>query len=99
MNDLKGLHKQLAVALENGMGLAGEDQEFFWESLAPISEGKAKVPEAGSPLGDALISAFGSADALIEYFRTNAGALQGSGWGWLVYNKETDGLEYYTTAN
>jgi lipooligosaccharide transport system permease protein len=26
-------------------------------------------------------------------------AIQGAGWGWLVYNKATKGLEYITTAN
>mgnify|MGYP002633457228 CR=1 FL=1 len=113
MNNLNALQEQAAAALESGEtqkyvdlsqgikfnGGGHMNHEFFWESLAPISEGSGKVPEAGSALGDALISAFGSADAFVEHFNANTAAVQGSGWGWLAYNKKTSALEFRTTAN
>jgi len=42
---------------------------------------------------------WGSIDNFIQMFNTNTTAIQGSGWGWLVYNKNTKVLEYHTTAN
>lgn len=56
---------------------------FFWEGMAPDA--------GGAPSGDlaaAIDSAFGSFDAFKEQFAA-AGATQfGSGWAWLVANKD-----------
>ena len=34
-----------------------------------------------------------------DYFNTHTALLQGSGWGWLVYNKVSAQLEYVKTRN
>ena len=42
---------------------------------------------------------FGSLAALQEKFSAQTVAVQGSGWGWLGYNKATGKLAIATTAN
>ena len=42
---------------------------------------------------------WGSIDAFIASFNAETAAIQGSGWGWLVYNKATKGLEYRASSN
>lgn len=32
-------------------------------------------------------------------FNMRTASIQGSGWGWLIYNKRTDCLDYRATAN
>ena len=57
------------------------------------------MPVSGTPLDKAIFQSFGSVDAFITYFNANTAAVQGSGWGWLAYNKTTKELEFRTTAN
>lgn len=38
-------------------------------------------------------------DNFINHFSAETTGIQGSGWGWLVYNKATKQLEYKATAN
>ena len=75
------------------------NHEFFWESLAPISSGGGVVPGAGTPLGQAIQKDFGGIDKFIAFFSANTAAVQGSGWGWLAFNKNSGSLEFRTTAN
>ena len=42
---------------------------------------------------------FGSMDAFITHFNGQTAAVQGSGWGWLAYNKVSKKLEFHTTNN
>jgi Fe-Mn family superoxide dismutase len=42
---------------------------------------------------------WGSYDAFQTNFSAETAAIQGSGWGWLVYNKQTKSLEYRATQN
>ena len=75
------------------------NHEFFWESLAPVAQGGGQLPAKGSELEKAISHSFGSVDDFIAHFSANTAALQGSGWGWLAYNKKSGELEYRTTAN
>ena len=75
------------------------NHEFFWESLAPISEGGGVVPTADSDLGKLITSSFGSHDDFVKNFSAATIGVQGSGWGWLAYNKQTKELEIRTTFN
>lgn len=75
------------------------NHEFFWESLSPVGEAGGVLPEAGSKLDNAINEAFGSVDKFIAHFSANTAAVQGSGWGWLAYNKTSGDLEFRTTAN
>lgn len=66
---------------------------LFWEIMAP---GGTTSP-AGS-LADAINAAFGSVEAFKEIFSKNGATRFGSGWSWLVVNKEGK-LAAYSTAN
>lgn len=69
------------------------NHSLFWTVLAPNA--------GGSPTGDlaaAIDSTFGSFDTFKEKFATAAATRFGSGWAWLVVNKD-GGLEVTSTAN
>ena len=68
---------------------------MFWEMLCPP---KDFVPPEGK-LAGAVQNDFGSLDTLIEKFNTATAGVQGSGWGWLGYNKDLNKLVIATTAN
>ena len=73
------------------------NHEFFWKSLAPISNGGGKMPDKvilGSPLTKVITDTFGSNDMMIYEFNDKAMKFTGAaGWGWLVYNTKTKELE------
>ncbi len=71
------------------------NHSIFWTILAPASQG-------GMPKGDLLKMMdrdFGSFDAFKEKLTTLSVGVQGSGWGWLGYNKGQKRLEVTTCAN
>lgn len=72
---------------------------FFWESLAPIKNGGGQRPGDSSKLTSLIKSSWGSYDAFQANFSAETAAIQGSGWGWLIYNKQTKGLEYRASSN
>lgn len=72
---------------------------FFWESLAPIKAGGGQRPGHASELSKLIQATWGSYDAFISAFNSETAAIQGSGWGWLVYNRGTKSLEYRASSN
>mmetsp|Transcript_20762 Transcript_20762/g.43300 ORF Transcript_20762/g.43300 Transcript_20762/m.43300 type:complete len:221 (+) Transcript_20762:39-701(+) len=68
---------------------------LFWENLCPAAESK---PPTGD-LAAAIDAAFGSFDAMKAEMSAKSVAVQGSGWGWLGYNKSSGSLEIATCAN
>ncbi|MCB1148896.1 MAG: superoxide dismutase [Chlamydiia bacterium] len=79
----------------NGGGFV--NHSIFWTNLAPTSEGGG-----GSPSGDlakAIDAEFGSFDNFVTQFNAKAAAIQGSGWGWLGYNKEHKRVEFASCSN
>ncbi len=56
---------------------------LFWTGMAPAGSGGGGKP-SGS-LAEAINKSFGSFDAFQFQFKAAAGAVEGSGWGWLVY--------------
>ena len=72
------------------------NHELFWDSLCPKAD--SSLPESG-PLHEAMVEGWGSIDEFIKMFNTRTAAIQGSGWGWLVYNKRKDALSYRTAPN
>jgi len=111
--NLNNLQEQAAKALAEGdhlklteltqgikfNGGGHMNHEFFWESLAPVGKGGGELPKEGSALEKAISKSFGSMDDMITHFSANTGAVQGSGWGWLAYNKTTKEVEFRTTFN
>ena len=56
----------------------------------------------GEPTGsiaDAIKSSFESFSGFKEKFSSNTALIQGSGWGWLVYNSSTNKVEYKSMPN
>jgi Fe-Mn family superoxide dismutase len=110
VNNLNQLLEQQAEALatgnlQKGIGLTQQirfnggghlNHTLFWDSLCPKAD--SALPESG-PLFDAIVEGWGSVDEFIKVFNQRTAAIQGSGWGWLVYNKRKESLSYRTTAN
>ena len=84
----------LAPALKfNGGGHI--NHTLFWENLCP----PGSAAPAGGDLLKEIEAAFGSMDACKSTFAAQSIAVQGSGWGWIGWNKATKSLEIATCAN
>ena len=70
------------------------NHELFWKSMKPNGGG-----EPGGAVEDAIDAAFGSFSSFKEKFSSNTAVIQGSGWGWLVYNLKTSKMEYKSMPN
>ncbi len=73
------------------------NHSIFWTNLAPIGKGGGELPKG--ELDKALQAEFGSLDAFVEKLSAAAVAVQGSGWGWLGYNKAGGKLLIATCCN
>lgn len=71
------------------------NHSMFWEMLTPP---KNYEPPTGS-LASAIERDFGSLDAFTSKFSASTAAVQGSGWGWLGFNKDLKKLVIATTPN
>jgi superoxide dismutase, Fe-Mn family len=73
------------------------NHSIFWTNLAPVSQGGGGGPSGA--LAAALQKDFGSIESFIEKMIAQTAAIQGSGWGWLGYNKESKKLVITTCSN
>ncbi len=73
------------------------NHSIFWTNLAPKSKGGGTAPTGD--LAEEINKEFGSLQNFIEQFNTKTAAIQGSGWGWLGYNKAKKRLEIVTCDN
>jgi Fe-Mn family superoxide dismutase len=73
------------------------NHSIFWTNLAPTSKGGGEPPSG--ELAEALKQEFGSLETFIEKFSAQTVAIQGSGWGWLGYDKAKGRLITTTCAN
>lgn len=94
-NDLAAMIALQSAIKFNGGG--NINHSIFWTNLAPQSQGGGKPPEG--ELLEAINKEFGSLEKFIEQMNTKAAAIQGSGWGWLGYNKAKGRLEIATCDN
>ena len=81
------------IALQGALKFNGGghlNHTLFWENLTP----NINTTCPHGPLGDAINASFGSFDKMKEEFNTKTVAVQGSGWGWLGYNKATGMCKY-----
>ena len=67
------------------------------DNLAAKNKGGGTAPEG--KLAEAIQKEFGSLDKFIEQMSAKSIAIQGSGWGWLGYNKAHQRLEIATCDN
>ena len=88
------------VALQSAIKFNGGghiNHSIFWTNLAPKDKGGGAAPTG--ELADAISAEFGSLNDFIAKFSAKTVAIQGSGWGWLGYNKDAKRLEIATCAN
>ncbi|EER39817.1 superoxide dismutase [Histoplasma capsulatum var. duboisii H88] len=92
------IQSQVALqALTNFHGGGHINHTLFWENLAPRSAGGGDPPSG--VLGTAIENSFGSYDAFKSTFNTALAGIQGSGWAWLVKDKQTGEIAIKTYAN
>ena len=74
------------------------NHSIFWQNLATPSVGGGERPTSGA-LKAAIEAEFGTFDKFIATFNAQTTAVQGSGWGWLGYNKTTNRVQIATSPN
>ncbi|PIO38428.1 hypothetical protein AB205_0154370, partial [Aquarana catesbeiana] len=70
------------------------NHSIFWTNLSPSGGG-----EPQGELLKAITSDFGSFEKFKDKLTAMSVAVQGSGWGWLGYNKESNRLQVTACAN
>ncbi|KAL1965085.1 hypothetical protein VTN77DRAFT_6145 [Rasamsonia byssochlamydoides] len=73
------------------------NHSLFWENLAPKSVGGGEPPTGA--LGKAIDETYGSFSEFQNKFIAALAGIQGSGWAWLVKDKETGRIGIKTYAN
>lgn len=94
-NDVAGM-----IALQNAINFNGGghvNHSIFWTILAPTSQGGGQPPEGS--LAQQIEKDFGSLQNLIDDLSAKTIAIQGSGWGWLGYDKKHNRLITTTRSN
>ncbi len=72
------------------------NHSLFWENLAPKGSGGGEPPSG--KLGKEIEATFGGVENLKKVMNTKLAGIQGSGWAWLVKDKETGGVGVRTYA-
>ena len=90
--DVSGLIGLAPAIKFNGGGHV--NHTLFWENLAP-----AGTTSVGETTQKAIDMAFGDMESFQQHMSAQTIAVQGSGWGWLAYNKETCMVEIATCPN
>jgi Fe-Mn family superoxide dismutase len=88
------------IALQSAIKFNGGghiNHSIFWTILAPVSKGLHQGPKGD--LAKMIDRDFGSMDVFKEKLNAATTAVQGSGWGWLGYNKGQKRLEITTCSN
>ncbi|MFB3048112.1 MAG: superoxide dismutase [Nitrosopumilaceae archaeon] len=76
----------------NGGGY--DNHKLFWDNMKANGGG-----EPGGALADAINTSFGNFADFKEKFSSQTTVIQGSGWGWLVYNPSSSKVEYQKMPN
>jgi len=92
IRDLSTVPEEIRGAVRNNGG-GHANHSLFWTVLGPNGGG-----EPSGTLGDDLKAAFGSFDDFKEKFEAAGAGRFGSGWAWLIVNKDGK-LEITSTPN
>lgn len=92
LSNLSAAPEAVRAGVRNNVG-GHWNHSFFWQLMAP---GGAKEP--GGNLKAAIDGSFGNLAGLTEKVNAAGGARFGSGWAWLVVNKDKK-LDIVSTAN
>jgi superoxide dismutase, Fe-Mn family len=90
--NLNAVPESIRTTVRNNAG-GHANHSFFWKTLGPKGGGAPK-----GNLAAAIDSTFGSFDQFKEKIQAAGAARFGSGWAWLVVNKEGK-LDVISTAN
>jgi Fe-Mn family superoxide dismutase len=93
LSDLDQLKPEVRDRI-NFHGGGYNNHELFWESMKPNGGG-----EPSGALKDEIVKEFGSFEKFKDTFSVNTTAIQGSGWGWLVYEPKSKKIKFKTTSN
>lgn len=94
-NDVNGIVAAQQAIKFNGGGHV--NHTIFWKNLAPPSKGGGEPPSGD--LKTLIDNQYGNLDNLIAKMSTATVAVQGSGWGWLGYDKVNSKLSIVATTN
>jgi len=94
-NDITAMITLQSAIKFNGGGHI--NHSIFWTNLGPVSQGAGQGPK--KELAQAINRDFGSFETFKEKFSAATISIQGSGWGWLGYNKSSKALEIVTCSN
>jgi superoxide dismutase, Fe-Mn family len=92
LRDLSKAPDALRTAIQNNLG-GHWNHSFFWELMTP---GGSKAPQGD--LKSAIDQAFGDDDKMKERLNAAGASRFGSGWAWLIVNKDGK-LDIISTAN
>ncbi len=93
LGDLSQVPDELRKAINfNGGGF--DNHRLFWNNMKSNGGG-----EPGGAVADAINASFGSFADFKEKFSSTTTVIQGSGWGWLVYNPSSSKVEYVAMSN
>ena len=90
--NLSQVPESIRTVVRNNAG-GHSNHSFFWKIMGPNAGGAPK-----GKLAEAVTATFGSVDAFKEKFQAAGASRFGSGWAWLVVNKEGK-LEITSTPN
>ena len=94
-NDLGAMIALQQAIKFNGGGHV--NHSIFWTNLAPKDKGGGGAPQG--ELLKAIEGQFGSVDGLKEKMTAMTVAIQGSGWGWMGYDKGNKKIVITTCSN
>lgn len=93
LKNLNNIPADLKGAINfNGGGF--DNHRIFWKNLEPNGGG-----DATGKIADAINNTFGTFAAFKEKFTTSTVAIQGSGWGWLVFDPSSNNVDYKAMPN
>jgi Fe-Mn family superoxide dismutase len=90
--NLSAVPESIRTAVRNNAG-GHANHSFFWKIMGPKAGGEPK-----GKLADAIKSTFGGFDQFKEKLQAAGAARFGSGWAWLVLNKQGK-MEIISTPN
>lgn len=99
----EALHKgdtSAVIALQQNIKFNGGghlNHSIFWKNLAPPKKGGGEPPSG--ELAQMINAQYGSFDNFTATMSAAAVGVQGSGWGWLGYDKVNKRLAISTTGN
>lgn len=93
LSDLSKVPADVKGAINfNGGGY--DNHKIFWDNMKKDGGG-----EPGGKVADVINSVFGDFGKFKEEFSSKTAVIQGSGWGWLVFNPQSKDVEFITMSN